>query len=782
MRSHRRLFLKSTLACVPYLALPRIVFGQKLPPRPPAPTTTPPTPTPSPSPITQAGIAEYARISYNVDKFMKVHATVTASTVTLQAQGSDLAQRSYPLTENTLKLLFVAEKPDGSQIELGIVSYPYLLTVARNALPASGWVALTGQVIVGSINNKFQVNSLFLGGTVTKVPSAATRILSWQHDAGRPDWLTPPERYTHPNVQPYALKPLPSQKGIAPTAWICEKPWGAGHHSGDYPRWRKIKGLVQPERIKTNVGTWLLGPAIDARPYYPTYGGVPGITNTTPYATVRGHPSGGRGPQWIELDGYGRFWGYNRDGSVTGMGGYRMPSDLYEIPDETLSTFHTVGSFPDGPLKHPHDFAYDFIDRKFFYVADSANNRLVRISRHAAAVTGQPEDFSKWVYRAWGASFVYPTSIDSTADGRIYVVDKIGLWSVDRATGNKTLLFARPDLFWVRCLSTGQVCVISTMSVIYRIDPISGNVVTLADLNTPSEWPVISPDLGAHVGPRDSLYVINSPHYSYRLDQNGAIGGPMYFRASNGVVNVGDLSRCYEALHYAWNLEMHPEEPYLFARGFAWSLPALYRPKQPSEEYLSAYDAGLAGLGYVLMQRGTVPGFPWGARPSFTSLRAEHGYNGLGLPLFDEIQAMPFDQRIAYLKGGMGSNTPRPEIVGDYLRAMLYWVWRNSNQFIAGEPLVLPPVEADKTAPIISNVQVSRTNGVITWRWKTDRPALCYVRFADRQPMYRWTPLENSFSTDHVAVGNHADYAVYYQICALGSNGVLTEGVLEQFA
>jgi hypothetical protein len=143
---------------------------------------------------------------------------------------------------------------------------------------------------------------------------------------------------------------------------------------------------------------------------------------------------------------------------------------------------------------------------------------------------------------------------------------------------------------------------------------------------------------------------------------------------------------------------------------------------------------------------------------------------------------MPLDQRIAYLKAGMGSNTPRPELVGDHLRGLLYWVWRNSNRFVAGEPLVLPPVETDTTAPIISNVQVSRTNGTITWRWKTDRPALCYVRFADRTPMYRWTPLENSFSTDHVAVGNYADYAVYYQICALGANGVLAEGVLGQVA
>jgi len=93
------------------------------------------------------------------------------------------------------------------------------------------------------------------------------------------------------------------------------------------------------------------------------------------------------------------------------------------------------------------------------------------------------------------------------------------------------------------------------------------------------------------------------------------------------------------------------------------------------------------------VQRGTVPGgFPWGARPSFTSLRAEHGYNGLGLPMYEEIQAMPLDQRIAYLKIRHGRKHATARVSGDHLRGLLYWIWRNSNQYLKGESLVLPPV------------------------------------------------------------------------------------------
>lgn len=721
---------------------------------------------------------------HSAEQWMKVQATMGSGTVTLQVWKSDGSDGLSAVTDTTLQLLLVADKPDGSRVELGVVMSPYQLTVPRSALPANGWVSLTGVVVLGTEFSRFRVQPLYLGGGGSKLaPLIANRGFSEQFDCGRVDWLAAPDRYTYPSFQPYVLKPIPSQNGVAPkNGWVCERPWGAGDHGTYIPRWRKIGGVVQAEQLKAEAGSYSLGASVDHFPYFPTYGGVPGLTNTTPFATVRGHPSGGRGPMWIELDGYGRFWGYNRDGTVIGMGGNRMPVDLYEIPDETLSTFKPVGTFTDGPLKHPHDFAYDYIDRKYFYVADTDNDRLVRVSRHAGVVTGQPEDFSKWVFSAWGPAFSHPTSIDSTKDGKIYVVDSTGLWSVNRGTGAKKLLLADTRLFWVRCLSNGLVCTTSTDMVIKRIDPSNGSVTSLAVLATNMEagWPVISPDLSGQIGPKDSLYFIGGAHASIRIDQDGTVTGslnsPFYFQGGGGYANVGDLAKCLEAFHYAWNCEVHPEEPYVFARGFKNSLPALYRPKQASEDYLSSYDYGLAAYGRSIMPRGTIDGFPWGARPSFTSLMTEQSYNGLGLKMFDDIQAMPLADRIAWVKGGMGGSVPRPEIVGEHLRGFLYWIWRNSRQFVEGKPLELPPEETDKAAPVISNVRVTRSGDKLTWTWKTDRPALCYVRFANRVPMYRWTPLENEFTTDHTAVGSHVDHAVSYQICALASNGVLTEG------
>lgn len=724
-------------------------------------------------------MSEYLPLNHNTDVYLMVHAQTGASGVQLRVRGSSLGEGQYLIADETLRLRLVADLPDGQHTELGVVVHPYEITVPRSLLPAGGWVSLRGEVLTGTHRYKFRANPWHLGEGTSKVPSPGQRILSTQLDAGCADWLAVPQRYTHPDVEPYALKRIPSQNGVTPSGWVCERPWGGGAHTpGDFPRWRRVNGQVQPERIKKASvagGGFLLGAAVDSKPYFPTYGGVPGITCTTSYGTVRGHPSGGHGPQWIELDGYGRFWGYNRDGSVTAMAGYRMPADPYEIPDETLSTWKTVGAFPDGPLKHPHDFAYDFVDRKYVYVADTGNDRLVRVSRHAAVVQGRREDFSKWVLHAWGPSFTRPTSVDTTTDGRVYVVDKQGLWSVSRDGAAKTLLQAHSDLFWVRCLSSGLVCTVDRTSTIYRIDPSSGQTVTLANIDLRAEWPLISPDLGGHIGPKDALYLINSPHYSYRIEQNGAVTGPMYFRGSSGSANVGNLRQCLEAFHYAWNCEVHQEEPYVFARSFNWLLPALFRPLQPSEAHLGDYDAALASRGRMIMRRGTVEGFPWGARPSFTALMSEHGYGGLGAKTFDQIQALPLAERMAYVKAGMGGSVPRPELVGEHLRSVLYWIWRNSSQFVAGQALDLPQPETDRSAPLVSNIRFTRSGSTVTWTWLTDRPSLCYVRFADRLPMYRWTQLESSFGTQHTATARHVDTDVHFQICALGGNGVLTE-------
>jgi hypothetical protein len=752
----RRPFLKSTLACLPALALPRLEAANL-----PVVSEFPSAP------------------NHNVDKRMRVLATVAATTVELQVREGDLGPA---LADTSLRLLLLAELPDGSRRELGVVTHPYQLTVARSAFPAGGWVNLTGEVISGAHFNKFLTNPLHLGSAaVTKVPLRGIHVLSAQLDTGSAEWLMPPARYSETSYRPYVLTTSPSQNGTAPAKWVKETPWGPGmHYAESYPRWRRIGGVVQGEATRASKGTAELGPAIAQNTYFPTYGGPPGVANTTPYATVRGHPSGGRGPQWIELDGHGRFWGYNRDGTVVGMAGYRMPVDNYEIPDETLSTWRMVGEFPDGPLKHPHDFSFDFVDRKYVYVADSDNHRLVRISRHTASVTGQPEDFSKWVVRAWGAAFTHPTSVESTTTGAIYVVDSAGLWSVDRTSGAKTALLTQTGLFWVRALSSGLLCVTDTAGKIFRVNPANRQSTLLADLKQGSQWPIMSVDLTGQIGPRDSLYYVNASALSlWRIDQNGTVNGPGYMTGGGSYTAMGDIQYTQDPLgHYIWNAEVHPEEPYLMVRGFANSMPALIRPMQAGESHLSYHDYYLSGVGRALFQRGTIQGFPWGSRPSFTTLMSTHGHSGLGVKMFDAIQAMPLAERITYIKAGLGGSVARPELVGDHLRGLLYWIWRNSNQFMAGQPLELPPAETETVAPVISNVRVVRSGDRLTWTWRTDRPTLCYVRFADRVPMYRWTPLESSFTTDHTATAAHAGEAVNYQICALATNGVLATGTV----
>jgi hypothetical protein len=718
----------------------------------------------------------------SVTLFMKVRAAETSGGLSLRVRGVLMSHAEQTIADTTLRLLLLADCPDGSRVELGVVTHPYELTISRSLLPSSGWVCLTGEVIRGAPDNRFLSNPYYLGGGGSpKVPLPGMNNKSTKYDVGCADWLTSITRFTRPTLPPYQLKPLPSQNGVAPTRWVSERPWGNGVHAVEtHPRWRRIGGQVQAEALVGGAGSAKLSEIIDTRPGWPTVGGEPGVSCVTPITTVHGHPSGGRGPLYIGLDGYGRFWGYNRDGTITGMGGNEMPPDNYEIPDETLSTWRPVGTFFDGPLLYPNDFCYDYENRKWIYVADTGNNRLVRIDRRTVA--GQLEDFRRWEFRRWGQAFKYPTSINSLHNFGLVVVDADGLWRVDKATGNGTLVFRHSDLFWCSFLSTGEVCVISRTSVIYRVNIQTGAVVQLADLGKRHEWNLISPDIGGHIGPKDALYVINGHYASYRVDQDGTVHGtptvgPYYFREKGGYFTVGDLRLCVEMHHYSWNMEVHQEEPYVFNNSQSWTMPNLVRPMQPGEEYMQEISH-LANVGRYIMRRGTIEGFPWGARPSFSSLMSSHGYSGLGVKMFDEIQGMPLTERIAYVKSGMGGSVSRPELVGDHLRGLLYWIWRNSRQFIAGVPMDIPAPNTDTGSPLISDVRVVKSGTQLTWTWRTDRPTLCYVRFGDRVPMYRFTAVENDFTTTHTAVAKYVDGAVHYQICALGQNGVISLSTL----
>ena len=156
-------------------------------------------------------------------------------------------------------------------------------------------------------------------------------------------------------------------------------------------------------------------------------------------------------------------------------------------------------------------------------------------------------------------------------------------------------------------------------------------------------------------------------------------------------------------------------------------------------------DAGALDRGYYIYLQGSVQNnvkttvegvFPWGVRPGGSQLHGGEGLAQLGLTsivpggsngdTFDGLMAnFPTDAALAaFIQGGFGGTTPRPEITGDDLKDVIYCVRRMSLQGSTNLPLPQrAPFEIDVTAPVISGVAAVRLNGTtVQVTWSTDKP------------------------------------------------------------
>jgi hypothetical protein len=139
----------------------------------------------------------------------------------------------------------------------------------------------------------------------------------------------------------------------------------------------------------------------------------------------------------------------------------------------------------------------------------------------------------------------------------------------------------------------------------------------------------------------------------------------------------------------------------------------------------------------------TIPGmFPWGSRPGLWPL---HGYGqhnlleglnnysrgaivGNNTDSWDALAANLNDAGLtAFIQGGFGGSVPRPELTGDDLKDMRYFIKRSSLQgCLVANVAAFPqrePYEADVTAPVISNNTATRASSTsVTVSWDTDKP------------------------------------------------------------
>jgi hypothetical protein len=139
---------------------------------------------------------------------------------------------------------------------------------------------------------------------------------------------------------------------------------------------------------------------------------------------------------------------------------------------------------------------------------------------------------------------------------------------------------------------------------------------------------------------------------------------------------------------------------------------------------------------------------------------------------FDDMVSMTDAQLAAYLQGGAGGSVPRPELTGNDLRNLIYFIRRSTT---GGDLAVPGPNSWDKTAPLISAIAQNQSSlSPTTINWTTDKPTLGFVAWGTTSGTYfGWAPIESSYQTTHsVALSDlPAGKTIYFVVLAKDQAG-----------
>jgi hypothetical protein len=273
----------------------------------------------------------------------------------------------------------------------------------------------------------------------------------------------------------------------------------------------------------------------------------------------------------------------------------------------------------------------------------------------------------------------------------------------------------------------------------------------------------------------------------WRCSLDGTYSAP--FGGDSGFLPEGSYGPYSGGGHYPWVFAFSKTQARFLSMGFGDTGVYSWRPKQPSDpafDYLNGVgiDEATYNRGQNVFIMGTCPIFPWNSRPGFRALVGASGSGHLGskvVPNFDDLMAAypstnpgdAGDQALAaFIQAGMGGSVPRPEITGNDLRDLIYYIRRSS---LAGSyPTIVDPGPnaADRTPPVISNVVALRTGPTsFMVTWQTDKPTIGLAACGTTANVYTvWSPIEASFGTSHTVTISGAPAASPQHIAVLSKD------------
>ncbi len=637
-----------------------------------------------------------------------------------------------------------------------------------------------------------------------------------------PDWITYSGQREHSTVHPYPLTSSPPASTLPdPSVLLNQDRWFI------HPLTQTISGLFQPNLdffttpdghifttgFYSRNGLTAEGAVGYAERHALTDGGR-NDNGVSPYSSFVPNPDG---PGWVGVDISGRVFRVEEDGSVRTLVGRVTSRDVvpYYERDLSISTpdlyAHqkiTLGSFANGQLFNmPDDLAFDPRDHSILYIADTLNHRIAKVSNLNGAtpvVTTYAGTFGVEGYADGAASqakFNSPYSIVAAPDGTLYVADRNNK-AVRKISPNgivTTLVGANnPDIpsttvvspQVIRFDSKGNIIVGDTDNpsgiTLYRIDLASRQVVKIQDfgLGSGGSWIWLDVDTKGNVGPRDDILVAITTGFNNTFTGRVSADGSRSTRFlgnGNNRTTFGVATGSNDGMgHYPWAIAIDDQEARVLGTGFGSMGVAEARPLLTSDPV--GYDSAAYVRGHDIYWAGTVPGFeirqiigvqPLGPRPSFIAIHGPAGVSRLGnVPNFDDLALLSDAQIAAYIQSGMGGSVPRPEVTGNDLRALIYFIRKNSLQG-ATQEITPGPLATDTRSPEIRNVTViPQSSTSIRVTWQTDEPTLGEIQ-SGVTDYYIWFSIEGAYSKDHsvLLTGLPAGRTIYFVIRAKDEAG-----------
>jgi hypothetical protein len=533
------------------------------------------------------------------------------------------------------------------------------------------------------------------------------------------------------------------------------------------------------------------------------------------------------GPGFYGIGMDGRLFLMQMDGSIQTLAGWvtSRGATPYHYLDNSIpmSAVHKqqtlVGTF-DIEFNFPTDLAIDPGNHSHILIADMNNHRiaLVDLSQSPPAISTYAGVPGTAGYRDGPAAtslFNQPSSIAVAPDRTIYVadaensvirkIDPLGNVSTLAGLGSAyeptTVVAAGSPLLYapqtavsftsayinypnvIRFDSKGNIVLGETVTQTIRyLDLSAKTVTTIAQLsstgNSFGEQLWLDVDRAGNIGSRDDIIAsLVAAHQNglYRIPITGSASVPppnITTHSTNPIYGGHTVRSAMPWTAAPWSIAIDDQEGRAMVSGVHSSGVVSLRLLQPTDPTfqlnLSDYTAGRN-----IWFSGTVPNFPFGSRPSFAAVHGYEGHSGLGnVQNFDDMVSMSDAQLATYLQNGGEGAVPRPELTGNDLRNLIYYVRRTA---LGGDRITPGPNSAVTTPPAVSAITATEKDATdVSVSWATSTPTLGFIAWGTSSGTYfGWSPIESGYSTTHsLNVSNlPAGQVIYFVVRAKDQSG-----------